>query len=1023
MLRRVVAPLALLACLNANAEQLAVRVFTQDDGLAGDRVTCLAQDSRGYLWVGTATGLSRFDGARFATYTVADGLPHPAIDALLEDTRGRLWVGTGAGLALLAERRSATGRLFTVFRFGSGEMDNVVRTIAEDKEGKLWVGAGATLWRARVDSAEPSFERVDTGNRPTPSVGDEVRSLVAAPDGSLWIATALGLIRRLPDGRLVSYPLSPPPDVGNVTALLLDRGGRVWVAGRGVRVFVPDAAAAGAGFPLYAPESRGVLAVGLPRRPGEFIDLAGVPLAGYGGLAETGDGAVWMGTRSGLFVVEDAAVRTLLRADGLVSDETSAVLEDRDGGLWIGSIVRGLMRLGGRNVTSFTVADGLATAGASAVVLDGSGAAVPIGVPASSYVHARRGARLTAVRIPLPASIKAPGWGWSQATLRDSRGEWWVPTSEGLLRFPAVERLEDLALARPIGHYRAADGLGDDRVFRVYEDRRGDVWVGIFGSTKVVRWQRETDRFVPFGPVSGLPDDTPTAFAETPDGALWIGFYTGGVARWRGGTAEVFSGESGVPPGFIAALYADGAGGLWVGSARGGVARAASPGAAAVRFDAVTLPGPINGSGAYCFAEDRWGRVHIGTLRGVARLDPATARTWTLDTANGLVNNSVVAAARDAAGDLWFATHGGVTRLRPRRDPDPAPPRILVTGIRVSGRELPVPELGAEEVEPLVLPAGRHDLAISFNSIQLAAGLSIRYQYTLGGVAGTWSEPSFERTANLVGLGSGRYALAIRAVRSDGAQSAPVQVGIAIAAPLWRRWWFVALSALAVAALAAGIHRARLRRVRAEQAVRERIARDLHDELGLSLTRIAMLSEVARRRAEAQGGAAGELAEIGASAVELMDATSDMSWALDPARDNLESLLARLRRLASDVFESTGVSWSFTAPEDGLSVSIPAEARRHVYLVLKEALHNAARHANATAVEVRVVPEDGWLVASVRDDGRGFDADSHGGASAHDRGRGLAGMRRRAEELGGELTIRSAPGSGTAVVIRVRTRA
>ena len=371
-------------------------------------------------------------------------------------------------------------------------------------------------------------------------------------------------------------------------------------------------------------------------------------------------------------------------------------------------------------------------------------------------------------------------------------------------------------------------------------------------------------------------------------------------------------------------------------------------------------------------AEDADGRIWVGTRNGVDLLDPATGAVRHYDASSGLISNTTVALGVDGAGQVWIATNSGVSRLQPRPEGPRARLGLRLVELRAGGRERPLPEAGVTELRDVRLPAGAGDIELGFVGISLAAGGTIGFQHRLG--RQEWSSLSPERRLHLAGLSPGRYQLAVRAVRSDGVTSDSASVEIVVPTPLWRRWWVVTAAALVVLGSAAAAGRARRRRRRELERVRSRIASDLHDELGLSLSRIAVLSEVARRKADAgldTGGA--EMREVGDEARDLIDATSDMAWALDPRSDDLPSLLARLRRMMADVFDGTGVAWSFAGPDTTAALALGAEQRRHLYLILKEAVHNAARHARPGRVDVRVGLDRGTVRVEVRDDGVGFD--------------------------------------------------
>ena len=491
---------------------------------------------------------------------------------------------------------------------------------------------------------------------------------------------------------------------------------------------------------------------------------------------------------------------------------------------------------------------------------------------------------------------------------------------------------------------------------------------------------------------------------------MWIGFYGGGLARWRDGRIRRFGVGEGIPPGFVSALLVDRRGRLWAGLLRTGLVRIDDPGAErplAVHY------GRREGLGTEAvtsLAEDTDGRIWVGTRNGVDLLDPATGAVRHYDASSGLISNTTVALAVDGAGQVWIATNSGVSRLQPRPEGPRARLGLRLVELRAGGRERPLPEAGVTELRAVRLPAGTGDIELGFVGISLAAGGTVGFQHRLG--RQEWSALAPERRLHLAGLSPGRYRLSVRAVRSDGVTSEDASVEIIVPTPLWRRWWVVTGAVLVVLGSAAAAGHARRRQRRELERVRSRIASDLHDELGLSLSRIAVLSEVARRKADTGPDAGGaEMREVGDEARDLIDATSDMAWALDPRSDDLPSLLARLRRMMADVFDGTGVAWSFAGPDTTAALALGAEQRRHLYLILKEAVHNAARHARPGRVEVRVGLDRGTVRAEVFDDGVGFDPDGSDAESGH----GMTSMRRRAEELGGTLDVISGHGSGTLV--------
>ena len=229
--------------------------------------------------------------------------------------------------------------------------------------------------------------------------------------------------------------------------------------------------------------------------------------------------------------------------------------------------------------------------------------------------------------------------------------------------------------------------------------------------------------------------------------------------------------------------------------------------------------------------------------------------------------------------------------------------------------------------------------------------------------------------------------------------------------PIWQRWWFRTLAGLLVASLAYAVYRYRVSRLLEVAAMRTRIATDLHDDIGANLTRIAVLTEVVRRQRHTD--ADDHLASIATVARESVTAMSDIVWAISPGRDGLQDLTRKMREHAGEVFAAGDTILTFTAPDVTRDIRLSVDMRRDIYLIFKEAINNAARHADCSRVQVDLQFQGTHLILSVVDDGGGFDA------AVDTDGNGLVSMRRRAERLGARFDISSRPGEGTAVRLEV----
>ena len=277
---------------------------------------------------------------------------------------------------------------------------------------------------------------------------------------------------------------------------------------------------------------------------------------------------------------------------------------------------------------------------------------------------------------------------------------------------------------------------------------------------------------------------------------------------------------------------------------------------------------------------------------------------------------------------------------------------------------------------------------------------------------------------DLANLAPGQYHFQVRAVGAEGqASSPPAELRFTILAPVWRRGWFLVLATASLLAMAWQATRVRLRHLLEVERIRTRIAADLHDDIGASLSRIAILSEVVKRQTpEGAPESVRFLSEIADSSRELVDAMADIVWSIDPRRDDLQSLLARVGQFAAGVLQAKGIRWSMSLPADPAHIKLTPEQRRGMFLILKEAINNAVKHSGCRAVNLLVEVDHRVLSAQVRDDGQGLPPEvPPGESSGIRRGRGLVNMQARALEMGGHLVITSDAG-GTLIHLELPQR-
>lgn len=1035
----------LLISSSISAERLPLKIYTSADGLGSSFVDYLMRDARGFMWFCTRDGLSRFDGARFVTYRVGDKNAPPGIEGIFQTRDGNYWVGTTAGLfRVKADAISQThdeigGRPFlTAELVGRGR-----GPLLEDRDGNLLYGSN-DLYRLSENNGKFDFTPYKLGIPGTPDRAFGIFQLREASDGSIWMNTTQGVVRRLPDGRMTLYQHETAVRTG-LASMVVEPNGLVWVIWRNDFFVINPAPIASVTTsqrltikPLVAGAQVSMQPgreINLPNQPDEAIQLKEFqanPLTGR--LYQTADAHVWLIADENLYEFDGRAFHTYGAAQGLPAG-MGEMAEDAAGNLWIGGRVA-VARLDRRGLISYREPDGLASKNVQSITSSADGSMYVIN---GDFAISRfDGARFQTTRPGIDADARAL---WtSHAGFLSSAGEWWMLTTTKLYRFAAGN------LSHPAAIYDTSNGFAANDMYQMFEDSRGDLWASVQPAKDenygLYRLKKGEKNFYRFSNEEGLPNaKSASSFAEDQHGGLWFGFYEGGLVRFTNGHFEQFGAQDGLPGGVILDLLVDGRGRLWIASTNGGVGRVDDPGAAKPAFVSLTTNDGLTSNNARTIVEDKAGNIYVGTVRGVDRISPDATRIRHYSINDGLAGDFVVDSHCDKNGELWFATTNGLSRLIPTDDEKHPPITIWLGSVLIAGQKQPISELGAAEISAGDLVHTQNNFQIDFFGIDFHAGETLRYQFMLEGADKDWSVPTEQRTVTYANLRPGSYRFLVRAVDSEGIHSPrPATLSFTILPPIWLRWWFLTLVTLLVLLVLYSLYHYRLAHLRqvnaalsdaktaeeklgrsreerlAElQRVRTRIATDLHDDIGSSLTQIAILSEVAQQSIKGNGAALTPLKSITTVSNELVDAMSDIVWAINPEKDHLQDLIQRMRRFASDVLLAKGIALDFDAPSYAPDIPLGANTRRGVFLIFKESLANIVKHASATQVHVQFdfCPEQ--LTLTIFDNGCGFEVDklSDGLFTDQKGGQGIVSMKKRAAQMNGRFDLTSKVGTGT----------
>lgn len=987
--------IALAPLPRSTAERLPVKTYTVADGLLRDNVYRIKQDSHGFLWFCTVDGISRYDGYEFINFTTADGLPDRHVNDFLETRTGTILLATIKGLV----RLNPTGRrgpvqdkvppLFTTILPANPKAAEI-SLLFEDKNGRVFAGTEDGLYRLTENFAlEPvPLGPTGSGDQPLP-----ISSLMEDRGGTLWVGTGAKLIHQLPNGNVERFGSENGLLKGTISALTQDRDGRIWIGSQG----------------------SGLCKLVMNPAPGQpiveryFQQKEGLPADWITDLFQSSDGKFWVGTVAGLCLWqggESNVCKTYTENYNLCDKEIWSITEDKDNNLWTGTRC-GAKKWARYGFTSYNESDGTGDSKTNSIFENSAGelfaSFIKGGVRSVSRFD---GELFELVQPKFPPSVSYAGWGWQQTVLQDHLGDWWFPLGVGPYRFKKPERFADLARSSP---QKLDPGVTGSEVFRLFEDARGDIWVATTGtSNELLRWDRASDTWHNLTNQVGLDANRiAVSFVEDRQGNLWIGTGWANVddgksalIRYRDGQFRIFTEADGLPAGWCRDLFFDHLGRLWIANPTQGLLRLDQLATGPLKINRYTPAEGLSSIAVSCVTEDAFGRIYAGTGRGLDRLNPETGQIENFTTADGLPNSSVEVAFRDRRNDLWFGTVNGLARFVPEPAHLRLPPKVLITGLRVSG----VPEtfsiLGETNVPRLELLSDQRQITVDFVGLGASLGEPLKYEYRLG--AGDWTATK-ERTVNFANLSAGEYRLEVRARTADGILSAvPATVTFRIAAPIWQRWWFVLLVALVVFALAYAFYKYRLRRFLELEKVRTRIATDLHDDIGANLTRISVLSEVAKQKTE--NGAGQMLTSIADIARESVASMNDIVWAISPDHDSLLDLSRRMRQHAEDIFAQRDIELAFEAPL-AADLKLSVGVRRDLLLLFKEAVNNAAKHSGCTQVAIQFRCDHSRLVLRISDNGHGFASDQ---TSV---GQGLRSMMRRAESLGGRLKLDSTNGT------------
>jgi signal transduction histidine kinase/ligand-binding sensor domain-containing protein len=984
----------LLFCVTFPASaQVAVDLWTADNGLPQNIIRAICQTPDGYLWLATFDGLVRFDGVRFTTYNRSNtpGIRGNRFGSLFCTAAGDLWAGTeGSGITQYHQGR------FTTYTMQDGLPSNAVVGISGDERGNLWVLAHGYLaqWRPAdrrfvpqvgdqyryTESLTPDgrvgFWRIDESALHLFVNGKQSRYALPAgwPRGAgasagedlnkhIWVATGTGELAQLIDGRWSSVlrrrkARSPYEEQIASTTDYRDTHGNLWHSEIGWS----------SGLDLV-----------------RYLDLppnSQPARIAFNTLFEDREGNIWLSTDGqGLYRIRTQTISVYSKEQGLPDRNVYPICVGRDDTIWIGTWSGGLCRFRDGKFITYTTVDGLASNRVNAIAEDREGV---LWVSVGNGLHC-----LYRMRNGRFESVNGNGMIASDAVIRaihqDPEGVMWFGTGDGLIR---LEKDQWRMLTKK-------DGLATDDVRVILNGRNGNLWVGGYGGLSSLRngqvhaWTEQ----------DGLASNTIRALYEDADGVLWIGTYDGGLSRFENGRFTRYTVREGLFSNGVFQIFEDSRGNLWM-SCNQGIYR-------------------VNRKQLNDFAAGKTKTVTsiaYGKRDGLRNIE-CNGGLWP-------------AGSKTRDGRLWFPTQDGVAVIDPKKlDTSPKTPPVVIESCLVDRAPVPIDH-------PVRVTPGRENFEIQYTALSLTDSEHIRFKYKMQGVDHDWVDAGTRRTAYYPHLPPGSYMFKVAAAHSDGGwNEAGANLAFVVLPPFYRTWWFASLfSAMAATSLWLGwrYRLSQLERARTAQQIfsrqliasqeneRKRIAAELHDSLGQRLVivkNMALLLQQTRNGASGLNGVQREqVEEILAEVSGAFHEVKEISYNLRPYRLDRLGLTAALKAM---IDTASAASWTiFRAEIDDIDSVFPKESEINFYRIVQECVNNILKHSQASQASIRIGRTKDGLTLTVRDDGRGFAQDSSPADSL--RGFGLTGISERAQLLGGRAAIHSTPGQGTTVTIEIK---
>ena len=962
------------------------------DGLTSDNIHSICQDSLGYIWIGTGEGLSKFDSKEFHNYSITTGLTSEKIFEVVADKKnpGVVWIGTDGGVDKYIDNK------FKAFGSGLSSSMKVIDALYLNENNILWCGTDSGLFNIENDSINLFPNTFKFGY---------ISSINSDLNGNIWFASERGIFKLSVKNKLLTHVVLPKRLTQQVSQLYRNKKGEIWAATLG-----------GYLYKIY-PYSKSPV----------YINLQASILK----IIEDEKNNLWIGTSRGIFKFRESDFaynfhELLTTENGLLENNISALLFDRENILWVGTNDDGLQKLVHQNLFKFHIPKKYISENYASTSVDTNN---------HFWISLADGLMET-------WQDKSKKWHIHFHLLKQDSSNNYLPDiycsntnliymaySNGIIKIYKIVNKEPLS-TNPSNlklnkHFNLADKLKFYGIFTIYCDKRNYIWcsaldlgVVVIGPTrkrKIVKIYTEGD---------GLPDNSVRKIFEDSNGNFWFGGYDHGLSEFSYGKVlsdlklklnhnliytHYYTSINGLPDNSIRSISEDKNGDLLIGTRYGGLAILSGN-----KFRIISRKQGLFSNAIWSITKTPGKEFWLGTQSGVQEISANLKPELILN--NELPKEPYYSISCSKNNVLCFVNNTDIYIFEPSLETGKIlPPPIYLSHLLVNGQEVKIKN-------NLSFASFQNTITFDFIGIVNRSENLTNYLYRLLNVNKKWNLLRDHNSITYASLRPGSYTFQVIAEDNNNIKSThPAELTFTIAEPFYEQWWFISIILIIIILSIVIAAKIRIHRLLAIEKIRTRIAADLHDEIGSGLTRIAILSENALRDEKSNDKSSDDSAEkysrtnsierVGKISRNLVDSMIDVIWSIDPKYDSLNDFIFNFRTYANEVCEAKNIKL-FIDTKNIDKVKVNSQIKRSLQLVSKEALNNALKYSGCTTIKYSFTVRYKEINIQIEDNGKGFEI------GKVKLGHGLYNMEKNIKALSGTFICEPILGKGTKISIK-----